>query len=65
MLLRLRVTQSAGPQKEFLWQWVTLDFGQSLLVKRRRDLQTIPDRTRPCERLVELAVILAPVENRT
>jgi hypothetical protein len=31
-----------GPQKEFLWQWVTLDFGQSLLVKRRRDLQTIP-----------------------
>ena len=27
-----------SPIDEFMWQWVRLDFGQTLLIKRRRDL---------------------------
>jgi hypothetical protein len=30
-----------GPQKDFLWQWVSLELGQTVLVKRRRELRRI------------------------
>ena len=33
-----------SPDQRFMWQWFKLDFGQTLLIKRRRDL---PSRSRP------------------
>jgi ADP-ribosylglycohydrolase len=34
-----------GTQKEFLWQWVNLDLGQSLLIKRRKELERVHRQT--------------------
>lgn len=41
--------QPLGPSGDFLWQWVHTEYGQTLLMKRRRQLPEIP-HPRPAER---------------
>lgn len=40
-----------GHSKDEIWEWVTLDFGQTLLVKRRREVRELPSQLRPRSRL--------------
>ncbi|MEU1485023.1 ADP-ribosylglycohydrolase family protein [Streptomyces sp. NPDC005752] len=37
----------AGSARSFAWSWATLDFGQTILVKHRKELERLPDAQRP------------------
>lgn len=45
-----------------LWQWLRLDFGQRVLIKRRPDLAPLPDYARPRCRPIQAEQYEMPVE---
>ena len=46
----------AGQRGKDGWQWLALDFGQSVLIKRRRELRSLPEGALPHPRPLRLVI---------